>query len=257
LWAALQVIPGTEQTYKKVDELMVDMRKEGGIPFGRFKVKRGEDGFGADIAIDPEYLIKSKLDKLLNLPETYELPNLYKQPLLIEVWVEKVGLMPTFETICTPLDIKVRSPEGFSPWEFCYHAVNDFEYFFEQRKSERIIILYFGDQDPSGENIYESLKGQLDFFGVEHDTRRIGVTIDQIREYNLPETPLEPETLAKIRRDSRYPKYFRKYGREIFCELDAFLSLAYDEFKNTLESAIEPLIDRDAISYFSIAERTN
>ncbi|GAI67143.1 unnamed protein product, partial [marine sediment metagenome] len=63
-----------------------------------------------------------------------------------------------------------------------------------------------------------------------------------------PETPLEPETLAKIRRDSRYPKYIHKYGREIFCELDAFLSLAYDDFKNTLESAIEPLIDGDAIS---------
>lgn len=31
LFGALQVIPGTERTYKKVDELVVAMRKEGGV----------------------------------------------------------------------------------------------------------------------------------------------------------------------------------------------------------------------------------
>lgn len=245
LWSALHVIPGTENTYKKVDALTVDMRKEGVVPFGRFNVERGRSGY-CETAIDPEWSIENKFKEILQLPDDFKLPKLFTQPFLIEVWVEKKGLIPTFENICN-YEIKVRSPEGFSPWEFCYEVVGDFERYFKQRKTKYVKLLYFGDQDPSGENIYESLKEQLDFFGINHDTKRIGVTVAQIQQYGLPETPLDEETLTKIRRDSRYPKYIKKYGREIFCELDAFISLAYNEFKELVESEINRLIDTDTL----------
>jgi hypothetical protein len=247
LWSALGVIPGIPQTYKKVDELVVWMRKEGDIPFGRFEVARGTSGEGGRFAYTLETFVEAKMKKVLEMVEDYKLPTMFMQPFLIEVWVEKKGLIRTFEMTCDEYDIKVRSPEGFSPWEFVYSVIDDWQDYFRQRKEDKVILLYFGDQDPSGENIYEAIIEQLNFFGVDHDCRRIGITIDQIREFNLPETPLDRETLEKIRRDSRYPKYIQKYGREIFCELDAFISLAYDNFKATLETAITSLIDEDCM----------
>ena len=247
LWSALHIIPGTESTYKKVDALLVKMRKEGDIPFGRLQVERGKDGYGGMLSMEPESLIQRMVQDLLELPRTYRLPAQFGQPYTIEVWVEKKGLLPTFEAICDSYDIKVRSPEGFSPWEFVYHVTRDWESYFNERSSNQVKILYFGDQDPSGEMIYESLKEQLDFFRIDHDTQRIGLTVGQINSYALPDIPLEQKTLEKIRRDPRYQKYVWKYGREIFCELDSFISLAYDDFNRTVQGTIEALIDQDAL----------
>lgn len=247
LWSALHIIPGTESTYKKVDALLVKLRKEGCIPFGRLQVERGKDGYGGMLSVEPASLIEQTIHDLLALPQTFKLPQQFGQPYTIEVWVEKKGLLPTFEAICDEYDIKVRSPEGFSPWEFIYHVTQNWKSYFNERSSHQVKILYFGDQDPSGENIYESVKGQLDFFGIDHDTQRIGLTVAQINRYGLPQIPLEQKTLEKIRRDPRYQKYVRRYGREIFCELDSFVSLAYDDFNRTVQDAIDQLIDQDAL----------
>lgn len=247
LWSALHIIPGTESTYKKTDALLVKMRKEGVIPFGRLQVERGKDGYAGMLSVEPASLIEQTIQDLLTLPQTFKLPQQFGQPYTIEVWVEKKGLLPTCEAICDEYDIKVRSPEGFSPWEFIYHVTQDWKSYFNERSSHQVKMLYFGDQDPSGENIYESLKGQLDFFKIDHDPQRVGLTVPQINRYGLPQMPLDQKTLEKIRRDPRYQKYVRKYGREIFCELDSFISLAYDDFTRTVRDAIEPLIDQDAL----------
>ena len=247
LWSALHIIPGTESTYKKVDALLVKLRKEGYIPFGRLQVERGKDGYGGRLSVEPASLIKQTIQELLELPKNYSLPEQFGQPYTVEVWVEKKGLLPTFESICDEHDIKVRSPEGFSPWEFVYHVTQDWEDYRLERFTGEVKILYFGDQDPSGENIYESLKDQLDFFKINHDTQRFGLTVPQINTYGLPDMPIEQKTLEKIRRDPRYRKYVQKYGREIFCELDSFISLAYDHFTQTVKDAIEQLIDPFAL----------
>lgn len=246
LWSALQLIPGTEGTYKKVDEVLVNLRKDGHVEFGRFEVARGQSGSGGSVAIEPEWYVQNRIEKVINLAEDYELPHLYDQPYLIEVWVEKRGLIRSFEKICNPFDIKVRSPEGFTPWEFTHSVIEDLDSYFRQRQSEHLKIRYFGDQDPSGLSIYNSLLDQLNYFKVDYEASRAGVTIDHIRDFNLPETPLDRETLEKIRRDSRYPKYVEQFG-EVFCELDAFISLAYDDFKNLVETGLNDLIDQGAV----------
>lgn len=246
LWSALQVIPGTEGTYKKVDDLLVDMRKEKQIEFGRFEVVRGVSGSGASIALEPGWYVVDRVNDLLKLAEDYELPRLYNQPYLTEVWVEKKGLIKSFEQICNDFGVLVRSPEGFTPWEFTYKTIEDLDDYFEQRGSRHMKVLYFGDMDPSGLSIYDSLVNQLNHFNVDFEAIRAGVTIDQISEFKLPETPLDHETLAKIRRDSRYPKYVERFG-EVFCELDAMISLAYDSFKALVELNLNNLISGDVL----------
>ncbi len=246
LWSALQIIPGTEGTYKKVDDLLVDMRKEGQIEFGRFEVVRGVSGSGASVALEPGWYVVDRINNLLSLAEDYELPHLYGQPHLIEIWVEKKGLIHSFEEISDDFGVLVRSPEGFTPWEFTHKILDDLDDYFKQRGSRHLKVLYFGDQDPSGLSIYDSLLNQLNYFNVDFEAFRSGVTIDQIKAFALPETPLDMETLAKIRRDSRYPKYVERFG-EKFCELDALVSLAYDSFKMLVELSLNNLISGDVL----------
>jgi len=182
------------------------------------------------------------------MAKDYELPYMYGQPLLIENWVEKKGLLPTFEELCYKYDIKTRSPEGFSPWEFCNDAINDIKSYLDERSSSKILILYWGDLDPSGIQIYRSIREQLDYFNVDYKLIRVGVTIEQIRKFNLPKTPIEEKTLKRIHNDPRYKKYIVEFG-EIFCELDSFVSLAPEQFKKVLNNIVKRNINEEILNW--------
>ena len=244
---ALGVIPATENGYKKLDALIVDMRKNGDIPFGRFRVERGVSGYTGGFSTDPEWLISSTIDDIIKIPDEWNLPLLYHQPVLLEVWCEKKGLLPSFEALTEEWDVKIRSPEGFSPWEFGNATIKNMELYRDERQTDEVVIIYFGDQDPSGIQIFESIKDQLTFFHVNYKIIRAGVTPDQIREHKLPKSPKDTEALQRIERDSRLPRYLDKYGR-IFCELDSFISLAPEAFRSILTNHIQAHIDEEALN---------
>lgn len=76
------------------------------------------------------------------------------------------------------------------------------------------IILYFGDHDPSGNDMERDIDERLQEFGVSNlRVRKLALTRDQIDEYNLPPNP------AKIS-DSRARRYIEDHGDESW-ELDA------------------------------------
>lgn len=243
---ALGLIPRTEKAYQKVDEHIVEMRKTGEIPFGRFVIKRGISSYQGLHSEDPEDLITNKFDYIMRMPKRYKLPYLFNQPQHLEIWVEKSGLLPTFEVLTKQWDVKIRAPEGYSPWEFANYVAGDIREFYEERKTEKTVILYFGDQDPSGVNIYEKVLEQFIHFKIDHEAHRVGVTPKQITDFGLPDSPKDAKTLQKVQRDPRLKKYLERYGW-IVCELDSFVSLAPDAFKETLEKSIEPYIDKDSL----------
>lgn len=241
---SLRVVPRTEQSYKKIDEVTVWLRKTGQIPFGAFKVMRGVSGTYGNISIPPYDRVDYYFRRLFEVAYEYELPKLWNQPYVLEVWVEKKGLLPTFEELTRKYDIKVRSTEGYSPWEFCNSAVEEIMLLFDERKEERLVVLFFSDADPSGLQIQESVIDQFEHFEIDAKVERCGVTLEQIKNYRLPESPKDAETLARIGRDPNLQKYVRRYG-EVFCELDSFISLAPDGFRGALYRAIERHIDTD------------
>lgn len=243
---ALGLIPATKKAYQRLDELIVLMRKEGEIPFGRFRNYRGLSSYTGNSSVDPKFLIENAFQSIINLPSKYELPLLYGQPHILELWIEKKGLMDTFvELAGRKYDIKVRCCEGYSPWEFVNLATEEIKDLAKERESDKLIVLYFGDLDPSGVDIGRTLQEQLLFFHGNVEFCRIAVTKEQVMKYNLPDMPESRETLEKIKRDPRRRKYVEQYG-EIFCELDSFVSLRPDEFKATVEEAIEPFLDNEA-----------
>ena len=68
---------------------------------------------------------------------------------------------------------------------------------------KKIHILYFGDVDPSGEDIQRDIEDKLKQYGVSNiDFKRIALTEDQITEFKLPEA-LDAKTLEKLNNDTR------------------------------------------------------
>ena len=243
-------IPLTERGYKALNALTVDMRQKGQIPWGYFPVLRGANGMRASNWVDPTDFYNMYEDWFLGASSHYVFPRWLDQSYHVEVWVEKVGLLPDVERAVRGLDIQCRSVGGFPPWEFVYDNVESIKSYLEDRRDgAEFVVLYLGDLDPSGRDIPRQLKESLDFFGLDARLEWVGIKPEHVRKYNLPQIPLDPEVLGKIHRDSRYPGYMRWLGEEqeidgeMFAELDAWNGVAPDAIADELRPIIEQYFD--------------
>jgi hypothetical protein len=80
------------------------------------------------------------------------------------------------------------------------------------------------------------------YFGIDMEVIRIGVTKDQIEEYNLPTTPDDAEEIEKLQRDSRYNRWEHGNYR---VELDALLAFVPDEFERIVKESVANYFDED------------
>jgi len=239
------LIPLTEYGYKKLDSLLVDMRINGEVPWGYFTVVRGVSGRLGRKFISPEAHLQRHILWLKECDTWYEVPFWYKQPLHLELWVEKKGLLPTLEYWLREYDVKVRSGEGYSPWEFVYISVEDILTYLEDRTTEKVLVLYLGDLDPSGVDIDRHVQEATRFFGINLTFKRLALLPEQVKQYNLPPWPEKMKVIEKLRKDPRRKWYFWKYG-EIATELDAWFGLNPDSLRKLILEYIDQHIDLEA-----------
>ncbi len=243
-------IPLTERGYKALNALTVDMRQKGEIPWGYFPVLRGANGVRASIWTDPEDFYNMYQRWFLNATDDYKLPRWLDQSYHVEVWVEKLGLLPDAVRAVQGLDVQCRAVGGFPPWEFVYDNLQSIKSYLEDRREDaQFIVLYLGDLDPSGRDIPRQLKEALNFFDLDVQLEWVGILPEHVRKYNLPQIPLDPEVLAKIHRDSRYEKYMKWLSDEegidgeMFAELDAWNGVAPNAIKDELRPKVEQYFD--------------
>ena len=102
------------------------------------------------------------------------------------------------------------------------------------RESRPISILYFGDFDPSGEDIYRDIEERLtNDFQIDASFKKVSLTTEDIERYKLPPNP------TKIG-DTRTAKFVAKHG-DVAVELDA---LRPDILREHVEAAILSKIDK-------------
>lgn len=217
LLGSLSKIPLVQQGYKSLDAKIVKMRREGAIPWGFFAVKRGRSvNDGVEHYYSPEQYADDWTDEVeetfrsIRNPSGYEyrIPRWYKQPNMVEVWVEKEGLLGAVSNWFSGLDVTVRALQGYGAWEFIHSAVGDIRAKMDALGHETARILYLGDLDPSGKDIPRFMnEDALKHFGLEVDFTELALTVDQVRTYGLPEIPDAPEVRAKIERDPRLNAY--------------------------------------------------
>ena len=182
------------------------------------------------------------IDLLKEASQNYTVPRWHKQPNYVEVWIEKQALADTFSSFLKGRDVRIVVNRGYSSWSFLYE--NCMRLLDIESSGKEIHLLYFGDFDPSGDDMEDHLDNGLLHFGLgEIEFQRIAVTEEQIEEFNLPPMPKSKETIEKVNHDTRKDGFIKKYGKLYVVELDALLAIRPDEFKSIVQESVDQFFD--------------
>ena len=145
-------------------------------------------------------------------------------------------------------DVRIVVNKGYAGWTVLNENANRLFEVQLTQGDKQIHVLYFGDLDPSGEDMDRHLVEALSYFELYSytvDFERVAVTQDQIDEYGLPPTPEDSETLDKLDKESRKDGFIDKHGELIAVGLDALLAIVPDEFKKLVQESVDQYFDED------------
>ena len=222
----------TRSAYTDLSKLIKWMRIDEKIPWyaitDRIRSVSAKRGFE-----NLEQFIKLELR---NMFQGYSRCRVQGQDKYIEIWVEKDTLKRIFEDVVWPYCMRCVVCRGYQSVSFLAD--------FYQRATRAIdlgqepVILYFGDLDASGVQMFEAtqetLENELDLAGVTF--KRCGLLPEHIERYSLPN---DPKAIKKT--DTRYRTFSERFG-DVAVELDA---MPPRELQNLLRECIEAEIDLD------------
>lgn len=222
---ARQAIANNRGQYQAVSTLLVDMRKSEEVPWDwiedRNRRPRHVAMWGSVEEIAEAALRGYRRDVWAD------------QPRYLEVWLEKDALSGIFEEELEPYGVTLNVGRGFDGWDSIKNAADRYAAWAE----EGATILYFGDFDPSGEDMVRSLGERLGFFGPAPAIVKCALTLADVRRYNLP-------TDFTKQSDSRRAGFVAKYG-DVSVELDALPTAV---LRARLVELVEGQLDLDALA---------
>ncbi len=203
-FVARDLIPNTQQSYKRIGKIVNDGRLAGAIDWeaitDRTRNLRSNSHWGS-----PASIIRSAA-------EGYEIDKWSKQPARVEVWIEKDALVGVIEAVCERNDVPFFSCRGYNSQSEMWRASQRLRLY--SVKGQNSIIIHLGDHDPSGKDMTRDTIDRLHIFTPNTiEVRRIALNMDQVEEYGPPPNP------TKIT-DSRAADYIAEFGHESW-ELDA------------------------------------
>lgn len=221
-------IPNTERSYKNLGNLISKGRLAGLIDWDaiedRIRVPMKPVEFE-----NPEQLVDTAV-------QLYRLPRRRGQKHYVELWVEKDALAGVLSPIAEERHITLMVNRGYSSSSAMYESASRMLQACEKNESDDVTVLYLGDMDPSGQDMVRDVADRLALFGVDLETRKLALTMDQVDQYKPPPNP------AKMT-DSRAKGYVGKYGNESW-EVDA---LRPEVLRSIIESEITSLTDQAPI----------
>lgn len=194
-----QVIENNRTRYQAVSNLLRDARKDGTIPW-----EWVEDRTRRPRAV-------AMWDDLAEFAE--EARRAYRrdvwawQPAYTEVWLEKDALSGIFEDVLAGYGVTLNVGRGYDGWDSIHGAAERYE------DGAGVSVLYFGDFDPSGEDMARSLRDRLGFFDCFPEVIKCALTLADVERYNLP-----PDFTKAS--DTRRAAFVAKWG-DVAVELDA------------------------------------
>jgi len=137
------------------------------------------------------------------------------QPNYIEIWVEKDALSGLFKPVCDTYHVPLVVCKGYLSVSFQHLYILRVEA--ARRNEQQPVVLYFGDFDPSGVDMFDNYQKCFpENFGV-NDIRfyRGALNLEDIELYGLPNDPDAIKTS-----DTRTKEFTKRFGRYAV-ELDA------------------------------------
>jgi len=231
----------TVRHYKRVIAAMTQARWEGSVDFTDFKDHdRTVLGSTEYYETDVHEQVDSSIGLIEHVLTSYSKNRWENQPNYVEVFIEKKALQGVFSKPCSSNKVALCPCKGYPSLTYVNDAVDRFR----EAKSlgKKLIILYFGDYDPSGEDIPRNLKATMLRMGIDVNVKRIALMEEQVVAWGLPPAP------AKLT-DSRTANW-NGLGQ---VELDA---VEPRKLMRMVENAIEEVFDNELHEELLIAQRS-
>ncbi len=212
----------TTKHYKRVVSAMIKARREGIVAYDTFS---DHDRQMIGYTDYEETNVENKIDLAKRQLELW-MKSYYKnrwenQEYYPEVFIEKKALQGVFEKPCSDFRVSLGACKGYPSLTFLNNAKNRF--LEAEREGKQPIILYFGDYDPSGEDIPRSIEENLKELGCESIiVKRVALLHEQVVEWKLPPAPIKIgdsrsakwNGLGQVELDAVEPKKLQKLCRE-------------------------------------------
>ena len=183
------VIEKTEEQYQgTVIRLMTDMRIGGSLPF--------------DWIVDESRRVRitetydSVADAIERTAKFYRRSALAQSPDYLEIWCEKDALAGVLWDVTSEYDVPLMISRGMPSLTFLHGSARASRHAAEQNK--QTFIYQFGDHDPSGVLIPQTIERRLDQMCQQLDcpppvVERVALTEEHIKRHHLPTRPTKRE----------------------------------------------------------------
>ena len=228
---AAEVIGNTRSNYTSLSSILVKAREREEVDYRRIedRVRNTiEDGYAL---ADPGELCKLLSNILDYAATSYKRDPWLDQDNHLEVWLEKDALSTVISRVATDIyHIPVAVNRGYGSFSFIKEGSKRLSQFIDKS----IHILYFGDFDPSGEDMVRDLQRRLKLYGAPTATvHKIALTPGQVKKWRLPPAPVKTS-------DRRAAKFIKAHGDISAVELDA---LDPEDLQGIVKDAIEAYIE--------------
>lgn len=219
------LIANKQSEYKRLGDIISKARRAGLVDWNAI-VDRTRELRALPTWDDPEAILSA-------VAEQFRTDPWKAQDHYIEVWFEKDALMGVFERPAHEWRLPFFSCRGYASDSEVWAAAQRFRRIGRERD---VLVLHFGDHDPSGLDMSRDIEARLALFGAgDIEVKRIALTFAQVQEHEPPPNPAK-ET------DSRFAGYQCEYGDESW-ELDA---LDPTTLAALVAAEVGAVIDRDA-----------
>lgn len=233
--AGLPGIDKSESGYAKVQAQVLALRRAGRLAYDA-------------VADATRYMRKPRTfdgweEALRSTAQLYRKSLWAGTDLEVEIWIEKSALAGVIYPVTAEYDVPLMCTGGFSSETFAYEAVARL-----QGSGRSLVIYSLYDFDRSGRDAAGSLEEKVRRFGQEFGVpvqfRRLGLTLDQVQELDLPVRPAKKTSAAD-----------RRWRHDFAAELDA---IPPDVLRDLVRGAIEkhlPPGELAALKRIEAAER--
>jgi len=197
------ILANNLRSYKRLGSIVNDARVGGLLDWESIE-DRTRNLVGVSSWRDPESII-------YNASRSFAVDMWEYQPWHVEVWIEKEALAGVFDGVCGQERVGFFACRGYTSQSEMWRAARRLARL--NGKGKRVLVLHFGDHDPSGIDMTRDVEDRFRLFGADVTLRRVALNMDQVEQYNPPPNPAKTT-------DSRFYTYVDRFGSESW-ELDA------------------------------------
>lgn len=218
------ILPNTVSSYRKVVQTVKDGRMLGLIDWDYVEDRLREPRIPASWDSINQVIESAK--------KQFKLDRWVGQDYYVEVWLEKDALSGIVSEATYKWRVTLQVNRGYSSITAMRESADRF--IEAQDEGREAIIGYFGDHDPSGEDMVRDVGDRLRVFGADVEVQKLAILNEDISLYNLPPQPVKDA-------DSRADAFRLAHGSDCV-ELDA---LRPDVLRQRVEDFILGYLDRE------------